>query len=105
MLKTIDAPISSISKLKKSPTKLFDEAKKVKSGIYIFNRDTPSGVVMSVHDYENMVHKIDQLREELLDMEAANRLKTNKKTYSDHEVRGKKADNSEISLDDNDGWE
>lgn len=105
MLKTLDVPTSNISKLKESPTQLFKEAAKAQSGIYIFNRNTPSGVVMSVHDYEKMVKEIDALQEQLFDAEAAARLKHPGKIYTDKEVRGDDAATGEVYLDDNDGWE
>lgn len=104
MLKILNVPTSNISTLKKSPTDLFKKAEKEKTGIYIFNRNTPEGVVMSVKDYENAVQRINNLQEELENLEIANRLKTNKKLYSDEEVRGDKADKN-IELDENDGWE
>lgn len=105
MLKTLDVPTSNISKLKESPTQLFKEAAKAESGIYIFNRNTPSGVVMSVHDYEKMVKEINELQEQLFDAEAAARLKHDSKVYSDKEVRGDEAASGDVYLDDNDGWE
>lgn len=104
MLRTLDVQTSNISKLKKSPSTLFDQAKKAKSGIYIFNRNTPSGIVMSVHDYENMVHEIEKLQEKLYDFEVAERIKNNTKLYSDEEVRGLSSDEN-VELDENDGWE
>lgn len=104
MLKTLDVPTSNISKLKKDPTELFEEAEKAKSGVYIFNRNTPSGIVMSIKDYEKMVHKVEELQEKLFDAEVALRLKNNTKIYSDEEVRGKVVDNDN-SIDQDDGWE
>ncbi|MCI1290181.1 MAG: type II toxin-antitoxin system Phd/YefM family antitoxin [Lactobacillus sp.] len=105
MLKILDVPTSNISALKKSPTKIFAKAKKAKSGVYVFNRDTPAGIVMDVDDYEHMVRLIDELEEKLFDAEAADRLQTNDKLYSDQEVRGVKARNKQVDLDDDDGWE
>lgn len=105
MLKTLDVPTSNISELKKSPTKLFQKAANAKTGVYIFNRDTPSGVVMDVKNYEKMVHELRSLQEKLFDQEAAIRLKENDKVYSDEEVRGKLSKNKSIILDDDDGWE
>lgn len=104
VLKTLDVPTSNISKLKKSPSALFDQAEKAKSGIYIFNRNTPSGIVMSVKDYENMVHEIEQLQDKIYDLEVVDRIKNNSKLYSDEEVRGASS-HRKIELDDNDGWE
>lgn len=79
MLKTLDVQTSNISELKKSLSTLFDQAK---SGIYIFNRNTPSGIVMSVRDYENMVHEIEQLQEKLYDLEVAERIHMSKTLQS-----------------------
>lgn len=105
MLKTLDVPTSNISKLKQSPSKIFEEAEKAKSGVYIFNRNTPSGVVMSVVDYEKMVKTIDNLQEQIFQAEIAERLKQPGKIYTDEEVRGTKAAKNEVIIDDNDGWE
>lgn len=109
MLKVLDVPTNNISNLKKSPTDLFKQAAKAKSGVYIFNRNTPSGVVMSVNDYENMVHKINDLEEKLFDAEvdahAIDNIKSSTRTYSDEEVRGDNAAKGTIKLDDDDGWE
>lgn len=105
MLKTLDVPTSNISDLKKSPRALFERAKKAKSGIYIFNRNTPSGIVMSVVDYERMVKKINQLEDKLYDLEVADRIRNNTKLYTDKEVRGSAAKNEDIKIDEDDGWE
>lgn len=104
MFRILDVPTSNISELKKDPTSLFEKAKKAKSGVYIFNRNTPAGIVMSISDYENMVREIDSLQEKLFDAEAAVRLKTNSKVYTDEEVRGAAA-HDDTPLDENDGWE
>lgn len=42
-------------KLKKTPTKVFDNAKGQETGAYVFNRNTPARIVMSVEDYENIL--------------------------------------------------
>lgn len=110
MLRTLNVPHSSLTSLKKSPTDLFSKAKKAKSGLYIFNRNTPAGVVMSVEDYENMVKKMNELEDQLLDAEidgqAVKRLAAPSSTlYSDTDVRGAVANSKTILLDDNDGWE
>lgn len=106
MLKTLNVPTSNISKLKENPTKLFEDAKKEKTGIYVFNRNTPAGIVLSVEDYEDMVHRLDNLEEELLDKEVQLRLKNNTKLFSDEDVRGhQKASQQTVTLDDEDGWE
>lgn len=108
MLKTLDVPTNNISNLKKSPTELFKQAEKEKSGVYIFNRNTPAGVVMSVNAYEQMVHKIKDLEEKLFDLEvdmhAIDNIQNSTSTYSDKEVRGKNAVDDSVILDD-DGWE
>lgn len=105
MLKTLDVPTSNISALKKSPTSLFEKAEKAQSGVYIFNRNTPSGVVMSVKDYEKMVNKLDHLEEKIGDLEVVERLKNNTKLYTDQEVRGKRAAGTKVIIDEDDGWE
>jgi antitoxin StbD len=104
MLKILDVPTSNISELKKDPNNLFEKAKKAKTGVYIFNRNTPAGIVMSIPDYEHMVREIEALQEKLFDAEAAARLKSNSKVYTDKEVRGAAA-HDDTPLDEDDGWE
>lgn len=51
-MQALNVPIRNVNELKKSPKKIIEEAKEKKNGIYIFNRNQPEAVVMSVNDYE-----------------------------------------------------
>ncbi|WP_334330323.1 type II toxin-antitoxin system Phd/YefM family antitoxin [Companilactobacillus sp. HBUAS59699] len=75
-----------------------------KTGLYVFSRDTPAGVVISVDDYENLVKENDRLKEEVFELNAAKRLKNPGISLSYYEVRGEIA-NKTPHLDPNDGWE
>ncbi|KRK79289.1 type II toxin-antitoxin system prevent-host-death family antitoxin [Companilactobacillus nodensis] len=103
-MKILDVPTSNISELKRSPKSVFEKAHAEKTGLYVFSRDTPAGVVISVDDYENLVKENNQLQEKVFELEAAKRLKEPHKILSDYEVRGEIA-NNKPSLDPNDGWE
>lgn len=110
MLKTLNVPTSNISTLKKNPTKIFDNARNEKTGVYIFNRNTPAGIVMSVNDYENMVKKINQLEDKILDLQVEENAAQRVQNYdgirfSDEEVRGKELAHRIPTIDENDGWE
>ena len=106
-MKTLDVPTTSISELKKDPKSLFKEAADKKTGVYVLNRNTPSGIVMSVQDYEIMVKRLDQLEDLYLEHIASERLNHDKGHYlTDREVRGKeKANSNTVEIDENDGWE
>lgn len=107
MLKTLDVPTTSISELKKNPRSLFKTAADKGTGVYVLNRNTPSGIVMSVTDYEEMVKRLDQLEDLFLEKEVAERLANDKgKYFTDEEVRGKDIANAQkLEIDENDGWE
>lgn len=107
MLKTLDVPTTSISELKKDPRSLFKEAADQGTGVYVLNRNTPSGIVMSVEDYEMMVKRLDQLEDMFLEKEVTTRLAHDTGEYIDDEtVRGKtKANTETVEIDENDGWE
>jgi len=111
-MQTMKVPFSNITELKKSPTKLFEEAKSRKTGVYVFNRDQPAGVVLAVADYEELVNQNEELQDRLFELEqdyvVSQRLikqeKENKPLMADKTVRGPAADDVPI-IDENDGWE
>lgn len=51
MLQTLDAPLTTISELKKSPRKIIDEATELETGVYILNQSKPEAVIMPVEEY------------------------------------------------------
>jgi len=111
-MQTMKVPFSNITELKKSPTKLFEEAKSRKTGVYVFNRDQPAGVVLAVADYEELVNQNEELQDRLFELEqdyvVSQRLikqeKENKPLMADKTVRGPAADDVP-TIDENDGWE
>lgn len=104
-MKTLDVPTTNISELKKSPTKAFETARRSKTGVYVFNRDTPAGVVLSVNDYEKLVKENNRLQDKLSKLEIERRVKEkDPKLYTDKAVRGNVA-TKDSKIDEDDGWE
>ncbi|APX71940.1 type II toxin-antitoxin system Phd/YefM family antitoxin [Companilactobacillus allii] len=103
-MKILNVPTSNINELKKSPEAIFEESRKYKTGVYIHDCDIPVGVVISVQEYEKLVKENDRLQEEILDLEAANRLKQPYTLLSDANVRGDSS-KKHPKFDEDDGWE
>ena len=103
-MKILDTPIRSISELKKAPMDIIEQAKATNTGVYILNHNKDVGVILSSEQYKNLLLEKEELEEQLLDLEVKNRLLTNKKMYSDFEVRGESTSvESSASFDDD--WE
>ncbi|MCI1289998.1 MAG: type II toxin-antitoxin system Phd/YefM family antitoxin [Lactobacillus sp.] len=107
-MQALNVPVTNMTALKVSPAKVIKQAEKAQNGVYIFNRDHPTAVLMTAQDYEKMIQKIDELEDQLLDLqverEAIKRLGQPHQTYSEKEVFGKNGLN-DISLENDDGWE
>lgn len=108
-MKTLDVPVTNMTNLKKSPAQVIKQASDSRNGVYVFNRDTPAAVVMTPKDYENLVKKINDLEDKLLDMqvekEAVQRVQQkNHEVYSEEEVLGPNG-LSDVNVDNDDGWE
>lgn len=108
-MKALDVPVVNMTNLKKSPASVIKQAEKAKNGVYIFNRDTPTAVIMTPEDYEKLIKKIDLLEDKLLDAEveksALERIQQPKhKSYSEEEVLGPHG-LDDVELDEDDGWE
>ena len=104
MLKN-DVPTSNINALKDSPTSVFERAAKAQTGVYILDHNVPSGVVMSVDDYEKMVDENERMLDEITELKAAIRLnKTAPELVSDYQVRGEKSLREPV-IDKDDVWE
>ena len=102
---TLDIPTASITDLKKSPDSVFNLAATTNNAVYVFNRGSVSGVMLTREQYESLNRRIEDLEERLLDAEVAQRLSaSNVKLYSDASVRGKIAKVIPV-LDEYDGWE
>ncbi|WP_411842881.1 hypothetical protein [Salinicoccus sp. HZC-1] len=105
MMKTIDVPIKSISDVKRSPMNIFKEADEKQNGVYIFNRDSIAGVMLTQKQYEDMSNEIELLYDKIDELVALQRINDDTpQTYSDYEVRGEAA-NAPVIIDENDGWE
>lgn len=103
-MKTLNVPTTNMTTLKKSSTKAFEEARKRKTGLYVFNRDTPAGVVLSVEDYEQLVNDNNALQDKLYGLEIKSRLdEKNPDLIDEDKVDGNTL--KKIDFDDNDGWE
>jgi len=104
-MQTLDIPTASITDVKKSPSSVFKLAEANNNAVYVFNRGTVSGVMLTKEQYESLNRQIEDLEDRLLDSEVARRLaERNVKTYSDAKVRGNAAKATPV-LDNNDGWE
>jgi PHD/YefM family antitoxin component YafN of YafNO toxin-antitoxin module len=102
---TLTVPTASITEVKRSPSNVFALAESANNAVYVFNRGTVSGVMLSRAQYEDMAARLESLEERLFEAEVANRLaSTSVKTYTDKEVRGEQSSHLEI-IDDEDGWE
>jgi PHD/YefM family antitoxin component YafN of YafNO toxin-antitoxin module len=104
-MQILDVPTASITDVKKSPGAVFDLAADANNAVYVFNRGTVSGVMLTKEQYESLNRQIEDLEDRLIEAETARRLSlTDVKTYSDASVRGKAATITPV-LDDSDGWE
>jgi len=104
-MQTLTLPTASISDVKKWPGKVFDLAAETHNAVYIFNRGTVSGVMLTREQFESLNQHIEDLEDRLLDAEAAKRLSSKKtKVYTDTGVRGSLAKETP-TLDKYDGWQ
>lgn len=104
MLQTLDAPLTTISELKKSPRKIIDEAAELETGVYVLNQSKPEAVIMPVEEYEHMVKENRHLNEQLVNYAVQQRISDQNPTLlSDRETRGNAADKPPV-VDPNDGW-
>lgn len=103
-MKILDVPHKSISDVKNSPMKIFEQANITNNGVYIFNRNSVAGVMITQEQYEGLNAEIDALYDKIDEMVVKERLAdTNVKTYSVEEVTGINLD--DVEFDENDGWE
>lgn len=49
--------VFSITDVKQSPMAIFDTAKKLKTGVYIYNRKKVAGVMLTAEQYESLIKK------------------------------------------------
>ena len=104
-MQTLSVPTASITEVKKSPDTVFALAADANNAVYVFNRGTVSGIMMTQEQFESLNRQIEELEDRVLDAEVARRLSDGGiKTYSDASVRGAAAKAAAV-LDENDGWE
>jgi hypothetical protein len=105
IMHTLDVPTASVTEVKKSPTRVFNLAAEKENAVYVFNRGSVSGVMLTQEQFEGFIQHIEELEDRLIDAETARRLAdTSTRTYTDAEVRGNRA-TSTPHLDADDGWE
>lgn len=63
-----EIPMMSITDIKVSPMKGFNEAEKHATGVYITNRNEVVGVMLTQSQYEDLVHELHDLRAKTRDM-------------------------------------
>lgn len=105
-MKILDVPTTNMSDLKKSPKKVIEEVKDQKTGVYVFNHDKPTAVILDVDDYEALINRYEEMEEKLADLELATKLPELKKETSRpaSEVIGEKL-LADINESDDDEWE
>lgn len=62
-LKKLDVPTTSITEVKKSPMDVFAQARKAGTGVYVFNREKVSGVMLTQEQYEALLEELTELRD------------------------------------------
>jgi PHD/YefM family antitoxin component YafN of YafNO toxin-antitoxin module len=102
---TLNVPTASLTDVKKSPTRIFNLAAERQNAVYVFNRGSVAGVLLTQEQFEGFIRHIEELEDRLLEAEAARRLAdTSVRTYTDDEVRGNRSTSSP-EQDADDGWE
>jgi hypothetical protein len=105
IMQVLNVPTATVSDVKKSPGKVFEQAAKANNGVYVFNRGTVAGVMLTRQQYESLNSRFEEMSERLWDMETARRLHTSElQTYTDAQVRGDRAQLTPV-IDPDDGWE
>lgn len=111
MMNIIKNPLVSVSDLKKSPMKIVELSKSLGDAVYILNNNKDVGVIIDTSKYKELISTTNNLKKEneelnqrMIYLEAELRLATNKRTFSDSEVRG--SDRADIELSEiDDEWE
>jgi PHD/YefM family antitoxin component YafN of YafNO toxin-antitoxin module len=84
-------PTASISDIKRSPSAVFELAKREGNAVYAFSHGKVSGVMLTREQYESMAARIEQLEDQLLDTVVAKRIAiadAESCVFTDVEVRG-----------------
>jgi len=104
-MEILTVPTANVSDVKKSPGEIFARAEKANSGVYIFNRGTVAGVMLTREQYESLNNQLEELTDKLFDAEISRRLALGDvETFTDDEVRGT-GSHLLTEIDPNDGWE
>jgi PHD/YefM family antitoxin component YafN of YafNO toxin-antitoxin module len=104
-MQALNVSTVSISDVKMSPGKIFKQAESTDNGVYVFNRGTVVGVMLTQEQYERLTESVEILTDRLIEIEAAKRMMdTTLKTMKDRDVRNvDSADALPIGMDD--GWD
>lgn len=73
--KSLDVSVVSISDLKGSPMTIFEQSKKEKGPIYVFNRDKVAGVVLDPKIYEMLIRELEASRNTVKDLLSVEKVK------------------------------
>lgn len=85
--------------------KIFNQAEQEDTGIYVLSRNTVVGTMLTHKQFDEIVKRIDQLEEQILDYEVVLRLKNeNFERFTDEEVRSEIA-SKDTHINMNDGRE
>lgn len=110
-MKILNVPHKSISDVKQSPMSIFKEADETNNSVYIFNRGSVAGVMLTQEQYESINEEIEALNEEIEalydqvdELIVKERLADpDRGSIPVNEVIGMNLD--DIEFDENDGWE
>jgi PHD/YefM family antitoxin component YafN of YafNO toxin-antitoxin module len=104
-MEALNVPTATISEVKVSPGKIFKAAESNDNGVYIFNRGSVVGVMLTREQYEQLTGAIEALTDRLIELEAEKRIATDGlKKYPDAKVRDSRVRDRE-TVDMNDGWD
>ena len=82
---------------------VFERSEEADNGVYVLNHGSVAGVMLARAQYEQLIHRIDELEETLVLQEAAYRIQNPPPhRYRDEEVRDDYARSVPFSEDD--GW-
>jgi hypothetical protein len=104
-MEALNVPTATISEVKISPSKIFKAAESNDNGVYVFNRGSIVGVMLTKEQYERLTGAVEALTDKLIELEVEKRIAVDDlKRYPDGAVRGVRARDHE-TVDMSDGWD
>lgn len=111
IISKINVPLRTITDIKLSPMKIFEESKKKHTAVYVLNKNKKVGVMLDVEEFHKMIEMvalanqfIDELAEERYQEKIYHRIQKDKNVrWTDEEVRNERTNLDLSSLPDE--WE